>query len=383
MDKSKRKSLIISYLRDSINLRDFSNEVDMDLQAMSDPILGAIRSDLSVKANASIIKGEILAFEQKQEEGLVSLGSDYIEAEKRRLTLQACGYKTLLADPEVRAIMEKWGTTNEIAIFETSAEEYKNTSFTYLLEFLEDHPEYNSEIQEILTEIESENGLSDELQEFSDEVNNKDEEQNDQNIKKDELVAFLDETVHTFDTLLQLDDIDEETIETIRNASTQSYRIYREKFSEMTAKLANNPSVFATKLYPTSLETRKELVPDLQGKIQEIQSMIEKLEEKYGDFTQSIDGKEQERPEDETIRDEVGDEFKPKTSEQKQDEKQAQVIWSHRLQGKDTEIDKMQEGAYKKQEIVQLIQDIDKKIQKAIQQENQQEQANIEEELSR
>lgn len=376
MDKSKRKSLIISYLNHSINLRDFSDEVDMDLQAMSDPILGAIRSDLSLKADAAIIKREILAFDQKQEEGIVSLGSDYIETEKRRLTLQACGYKTLLADPEIRAIMEKWGTTNEMALFETSAEEYKNTSYTYLLEFLGNHPEYNLEIQEILAEIENENGLSEELQDFSDEINNKDKQQNDQNIKKEELVTFLDETVHTFETLLQLDDIDEDTVETIIKASAQSYRIYIEKFSKLTEKLANNPLVFATQFYPTSLESRKELVPDLQEKIQKIESIVEKLEEKYGNFTQSIDGKEKEKPEDEPIKDEVGDEFKPKTSVQKQDEKQAQVIWMHRLQGKDTEIDKMQNGAYKKQEVVQLIQNLDRKIQK----DTQQEQANIEEE---
>jgi len=340
MDKSKRKSLIKSYLTNSINIREFSSEIDMDLQAMSDPILGAIRSDLSDKNDALFIKSEILAFDQKQEEGVDSLASDYIENEKRRLTLQACGYTSLLADPEIRMIMEKWKTTNEIALFETSAEEYKNTSFTHLLKFLEDHPEYDSEIKEILAEIESENSLSDELQEFSDTVNNKEEEQKSQDAKREEFKTFMDETLQAFDTLLQLDDIDEETIENIRVSASQTYKIYRDKYLKLIAELSKDPKVFENKLYPT-LEIKTELVPDLQGKFEQIENIIKQLEEKYGNFTQDIDGKEDQ-----------------------------EEIWKNRLQAKDIEVDQIPDGVNQKQDVAQLIQALDRDIQRNNQQDH-------------
>lgn len=280
MDKSKRKSIIISYLNNSINIQDFSKEIGVDLQAMSDPLLGAIRTDLSVKASASLIKGEIIAFDKKQEEETTSLGTDFIDNEKRRLTLEACGYTTLLADPEIRGIMEKWGTTNEIALFETSANEYKNASFTNLLKFLESHPEYNSEIQEILGEIESENGLNDELQEFADTVNNQDEETKKQNDKREEFINFMDETLYTFDTLLQLDDIDEETMEINKNASIETYKIYKDKYSKLISELVNDSKIFVTNLNIANkrLEKRKELAPHLQEKLEQIEIRIEQLE---------------------------------------------------------------------------------------------------------
>lgn len=52
-----------------------------------------------------------------------------------------------------------------------------------------------------------------------------------------------------------------------------------------------------------------------------------------------------------------------------QGEKQAQERWLHILQEKDIEIDKMSDGAYKKQEVVQLIQDLNTEIQKYTQQD--------------
>ncbi len=379
MDKTKRKSLIISYLRDSINIKEFNEEIGMDLPAMSDPLLGAIRSDLRVKSNASLIRDEIIAFDEQQEKSVTSLGRDYIENEKRRLTIEACGYTGLLSDPEIRGIIDKWGTSAEIAALEVPAEEYKNASFTNLLKFLKSHPEYNAEIQEILTEIESENGLSDEIQDFADEVNSNSEGNIQQTAQREELKTFMNETLHTFDTLLQLDDIDEDTIETIRNAAMQSYKIYRDKYSKFMVTLSNDPKVFVQNLYPTAkgLETRKELSSGLQEKFEQIENMIAQLEQKYGNFTQEVDGKAQERPQDESIKDEVGDEFKEKTPEQQKDEEQAQALWMNRLQASDNIVAKSREGAKSKQEVAKLVQDLQQRstLEKnaQIQEENQNE----------
>lgn len=349
MDKAKRKSLIVSYLRDSINMQDFSSQIGMDLTAMSDPLLGVIRSDLSNRASATFMKGEIIAFDKKQEEGLTSLGSDYIEAEKRRLTIQACEYTSLLADSEIRAIIDKWGTSGEITAYETTEQGYKNASFTNLLQFLESHPEYTSEIQEILAEIESENGLSDELKDFSDTINSNNEENNRQNAIREELTSFMDETLHTFDTLLQLDAIDTDTIETIRNASIQSYKIYKDKFSELTAELTDNPTVFVTKLYPTrtGLEKKTELAPALQEKLEQIEDMIEQLEERYGNLSQAVD----ESP-----------------SKTEQGEQQTEAMWQNRFQSWDREAVNLPNSAKRKEEAVKEIQDIQRQ---EVLQENQ------------
>ena len=86
---------------------------------------------------------------------------------------------------------------------------------------------------------------------------------------------------------------------------------------------------------------------------------------------------EQEFPpeEQESIRDEVGDEDKPKTQTQQQDEQQAEAIWMHRLQTNNDNVAKMQDGAKKQQDVVKLIQDLDREHRQdrnqQIQEENQ------------
>lgn len=363
MDKAKRKNLIISYLKNSINLRDFNKEIGVDMQAMSDPLLGAMRSDLSVKESGTFLKGEIIAFDKKQQEGLTSMGSDYIETEKRRLTIQASGYESLLADSEIREIIDRWGTSAGILAYETPVSEYKNASFTSLLEFLKGHPEYNSEIQEILTEIETETGLSDELQEFSDTVNSRDEENDRQNNMREELITFMDNSLHTFGTLLQLDAVDSDAIETIRNAAMQSYEIFREKYSKLITELANDPEVFVTSLYPTKtgLDKKVELTPALQEKLEQIEHMIEQIEEKYGNLSRTEDVQEQIRPQEESIRDEVGGEIQAENPNQMQDSQQAaETSWMSRLQSYNDEVDRMPDGAKKKQDVVEVVSNIQK-----------------------
>ncbi len=71
---------------------------------------------------------------------------------------------------------------------------------------------------------------------------------------------------------------------------------------------------------------------------------------------QSIQPQEKEKTSEKSIKDQVGDEYKPKTQEEQQDEQDTQTLWINRLQACDKTVDNMPEGAKKKQEIVQLIQ---------------------------
>ena len=84
---------------------------------------------------------------------------------------------------------------------------------------------------------------------------------------------------------------------------------------------------------------------------------------------QSVQPHEKEKPYEESIKDDVGEEFKPKTQSEQQAEQQAEAIWMHRLQATDTEVAKMQDGAHQKQEVVQLIQELDREEQKNNEQE--------------
>lgn len=183
MDKSKRKKLIESYLKNSINIQEFTREVSFDIQAMSDPVLSEILLDLRERTDAKNLKSEIFTFNKEQDELLTSLGSDYIENRKNNLTFEVTKYGSLLADSEIRTILEEWETTNGKKAFEKSAEEFKNTSFTHVLKFLKNNTEYISELQEIINEIGTENeyGLTQELQELSDALNDRIEEKNKEN----------------------------------------------------------------------------------------------------------------------------------------------------------------------------------------------------------
>lgn len=84
--------------------------------------------------------------------------------------------------------------------------------------------------------------------------------------------------------------------------------------------------------------------------------------------------KEIEPQETESIKDEIDDQFKPKTDSEKQDEKQAELDWMHRVGTVAQEVDKTVAGVKGKQEVVQLVKEIDRQQQKQIQQEEQEEQ---------
>lgn len=85
--------------------------------------------------------------------------------------------------------------------------------------------------------------------------------------------------------------------------------------------------------------------------------------------------KELEPEQEESIRDEVGEELKTKTQNQQQDEEHAETIWMNRLQVKNDNVAKMQDGAKRQQDVVKLIQDLDREHRQErnqqIQEENQ------------
>lgn len=88
---------------------------------------------------------------------------------------------------------------------------------------------------------------------------------------------------------------------------------------------------------------------------------------------QTIQPHEKERPPEETIKDEVGDEFKTKTQQQKQQEQEAATEWMNRIGTVAQEVDKTNAGVNGKQEVAQLIKDLDKKQQKEQNKEQEQE----------
>ncbi len=77
---------------------------------------------------------------------------------------------------------------------------------------------------------------------------------------------------------------------------------------------------------------------------------------------------------EEGIRDEVGEEFKPKTQAKVQDEQQATTEWMHRIGTIAQDVDKTNNGANGKQEVAKLIKDLDRKQQKEQSQEQEAEQ---------
>lgn len=93
---------------------------------------------------------------------------------------------------------------------------------------------------------------------------------------------------------------------------------------------------------------------------------------------QSVQPHEKERPHEESIKDEVGDEFKPKSQEQQNNEQEAETKWMNSFQACDRQVEKMRDGAKKKQEVVKLIQDLEQKRRQEKNEETQEENQNNE-----
>jgi len=80
---------------------------------------------------------------------------------------------------------------------------------------------------------------------------------------------------------------------------------------------------------------------------------------------------------EEGIRDEIGDEFKPQTQAQEQDEQQATTEWMHRIGTVAQDVDKTNAGVNGKQEVAKLIKDLDRKKQKDLGKEQEDEKQNF------
>ena len=86
---------------------------------------------------------------------------------------------------------------------------------------------------------------------------------------------------------------------------------------------------------------------------------------------QSIQQLEKEKPQEESIKDEIEDEFKPKTEQQKQDERQVESMWQNRFQSWDRDTAVLPDGAKKKSEAVQVMQDLQRQQDKEKQNQEQ------------
>ena len=79
-----------------------------------------------------------------------------------------------------------------------------------------------------------------------------------------------------------------------------------------------------------------------------------------------------EPQEQESIKDEIGDEFKPKTQQQEQEEQQVETMWQNRFQLWDRDSVNLPNGAKRKEEAVKVIQDIEREKQAEVERKEQQ-----------
>ena len=79
-----------------------------------------------------------------------------------------------------------------------------------------------------------------------------------------------------------------------------------------------------------------------------------------------------EPQEQESIKDELGDEFKPKTQQQEQEEQQVETMWQNRFQSWDKDSVNLPNGAKRKEEAVKVIQDIEREKQAEVERKEQQ-----------
>lgn len=122
------------------------------------------------------------------------------------------------------------------------------------------------------------------------------------------------------------------------------------------------------------IEYRLKNTTMLPEKIEEFMQGQRSFAKKVRKFRQEREEQEIEPEKTESIRDEVDDQFRPKTDSQIQDEKQAELDWMHRIGTVAQDVDKTVAGVKGKQEVVQLVKEIDRQLQRQIQQEEQEEQ---------
>ncbi len=113
------------------------------------------------------------------------------------------------------------------------------------------------------------------------------------------------------------------------------------------------------------LENKTKMTPE------QISEFIEREYATAAKTRQERQEQEIKHEESESIKDEVGDELKPKTESRQQEEQQVEAMWQNKFQSWDRNSVNLPNSAKRKEEAVKVIQDIERK---KVQQEKQQEQ---------
>ena len=104
---------------------------------------------------------------------------------------------------------------------------------------------------------------------------------------------------------------------------------------------------------------------------EQIDVMMEKIHNEAVKTRQKRNEQEKRHEESESIKDEIGDEFKPKTELQQQEERQVESMWQNRFQSWDRDTAVLPDGAKKKTEAVQVMQDLQRQQDKEKQNQEQ------------
>ncbi len=120
--------------------------------------------------------------------------------------------------------------------------------------------------------------------------------------------------------------------------------------------------------YVRETGTDDEFIYDLMGyrlrnttmEPSQIEGFIQRERDTAAQIRAEREEQEIEHKQDESIKDEVGDEFKPKTEEQQQEEQQVETMWQNRFQAWDRESITLPNADKKKQEAVQAMQDVER-----------------------
>ena len=114
----------------------------------------------------------------------------------------------------------------------------------------------------------------------------------------------------------------------------------------------------------------------LEHKTKATQEQMDKyMEQRYAlaaKVRQERQEKEIMHEEPESIKDEVGDEFQPKTEAQEHEEQQVETMWQSRFQSWDRDSINLPNGAKRKEEAVKVIQDIERDKQAQAEKKEQQ-----------
>lgn len=106
---------------------------------------------------------------------------------------------------------------------------------------------------------------------------------------------------------------------------------------------------------------------------EQIDEMMEKIHNEAEKTRQERNEQEIEYEESESIKDEIGDEFKAKTESQEQEEQQVETMWQNRFQSWDRDAVNLPNSAKRKQETVQIMKNIEKEKELEEQRKTQEE----------